>query len=427
MIYSLLNLYFKNLILLRFRDVFYFWGFEITFISLNLIFLNLFVTFIIVLRRFSFLSERKFLRNLIFLRIIILILFFRVDSVINFYFFMEFSLVPVFFIVLGWGYQPERLRAGIWIFLYTVLSAIPFFFLFFYYIKTFHIREFSILRILALKTANYFRIIEFFLILGFLVKFPIYLLHIWLPRAHVEAPLIGSVVLAAVLLKLAGFGIIKFSPLLVSKNLLNFLKLFCLGGGVYVRVICLLEKDIKKLIAYSSVGHIRFVILSLGIKNFLGLKGGFLFMITHGIRSSVLFIGSYYMYINSQSRSLIINFRFLSYWPIFTFFWFLSNLAGIRAPPRGSFFREIFCLIRSFSLNLNFFFFFVLILFLCVGYSIVLFRITQYGQRVRDKFYLLDSVKFINLRVHSFIVFFFVFILSVVYLFSIIVYIKLQI
>lgn len=155
--------------------------------------------------------------------------------------------------------------------------------------------------------------LEFFLVLGFLIKFPIFFVHIWLPRAHVEAPLIGSVLLAAVLLKLAGFGVLKFSPLILRGELLNFLKAFSLGGGAFVRVICLFEKDIKKLIAYSSVGHIRFVILGLCLKRRLGLKGGYIFMLTHGISSSLLFIGSYYIYSLSQRRSLIFNSGVLRY------------------------------------------------------------------------------------------------------------------
>lgn len=357
--------------------------------------------------------ERKFLFFLIEARMIILLIFFVMDSILFFYLFIELSLIPVFFIVLGWGYQPERLGAGVWIFLYTLLSAIPFFLEFFYYLQSYFLVDFSLIYFLYIKRFNFSRIFEIFLILGFFVKFPIYIFHIWLPRAHVEAPLLGSILLAAVLLKLAGFGMIKFIPFLIRKNLLSFIKIFRISGGRLVSIICILEKDMKKLIAYRSIGHMRFVILRLSIKNFLGLKGGFIFMITHGVRSSILFLGRYIIYLKRHRRSLFLNFGILRYWPIFRLFWFVRNLGGIRAPPRRRFFREILCIIRRIGLNLNFSLFLGLMLFFSVAYSMILFRRRQYGQRRINKYFLLKDIEFLNLYIHTFILFFFSFILSV--------------
>ena len=419
---NLILIYFKIYLNFIWFENFYGWAFNINLIRGFLIFLSILIFFVIHIIRFELTIERNFLKDLIDLRLIILIIFFLSDFIINFYLIIELSLIPVFTIIIGWGYQPERLNAGIWIFLYTLLRAIPFFFEFFFYLKSFNISNFFLfpyIFIRNLKSCNL--IFEFLFILGFLIKFPIYIIHIWLPRAHVEAPLIGSVLLAAILLKLAGFAIIKFNLFLIHIKFIRFIKLFCLGGGAYVRIICILEKDIKKLIAYRSVGHIRLVILRLFIKTNLGFKGGYLFILTHGVTSSVLFIGRYYIYIISQRRCIFLNFRFLNYWPIFTFFWFLRNLRGISAPPSRRFFSEILCVIRRLNWNLNFIPFIFIILFISVRYSIILYRMTQYGQSDPKKFFLLTTIINLNLILHRYIIFFFIFILCFIYLESIII------
>lgn len=409
----LVNFYFNNINYLIFESNFYFWGFNISIFSQWIVFLRFLILFVIILSSIFLIQEKIFLIILIELRFLILFLFFSVESILNFYLFIELCLIPVFLIILGWGYQPERLNAGLWIFLYTLLSAIPFFLLFFFFMKKFYLGDFFLIHFILGKSYKFSVVFEWFFILGFLVKFPIYFFHIWLPRAHVEAPLLGSILLAAILLKLAGFGMIKFRELIIIQDLLNFIKFFCSRGGVLVRVICIFEKDIKKLIAYSSVGHIRFVILGLLIKHNLGLKGRFLFILTHGVRSSFLFLGSYLIYVARERRSLLLNFGFLQYWPIFTFFWFIGNLAGIRAPPRRRFFREIICILGRVVLNLNLIGGIGAILFLCVCYSIILYSMSQYGQRRNLRFYKIDLIRNLNLILHFFWVFLIYFILAI--------------
>lgn len=147
----------------------------------------------------------------VLLKVILLILFnfFLCNSFILFYTFFELSLIPVFFIIIGWGYQPERLEASIWIIMYTLVAAIPFLAIFLLISEGFRTPNFKSLEQLYISRNGQKRkiILEFIIILGFLVKFPMYSFHIWLPRAHVEAPVIGSVLLAAILLKFAGFGL----------------------------------------------------------------------------------------------------------------------------------------------------------------------------------------------------------------------------
>jgi len=220
-----------------------------------------------------------------------------------------------------------------------------------------------------------------FLLAGLIVKFPLYTTHLWLPRAHVEAPLIGSVVLAALILKLAGYGLFIFLPLIKSRGLVSVVKVFSLFGGAVVRFCCIYEKDIKKLIAYTSVAHMAFVIYSLISKNWLGCNGAQLFIFSHGICSSGLFISAFFIYTYSNSRSLVFNFGFLSRAPRFTFFLFILCMANISGPPRSNFFAEIFCIIQALTQHLGLLLPISLLTFIRVIYSLVLYSHSQYGQR----------------------------------------------
>ena len=187
---------------------------------------------------------------------IILRIMFVVKRLIHFYFLFELSLIPIFLIIIGWGYQPERLTAGKSIFLYTACASLP------------------LLVLLILMSSNNpnvyglfvhsifycslnSNILSLFLILAFLVKFPLFGVHLWLPKAHVEAPVSGSIILAGILLKLGGFGVYRLSGVLSSINFILFItSSFGLVGGRVIALACVQQTDIKVLIAYSSVGHI---------------------------------------------------------------------------------------------------------------------------------------------------------------------------
>lgn len=376
-------------------------------LNLTLILLTVFIFFVILLVRREITERSGSLYKIIKIRKGVLLLFFFNNHFLQFYFYFELSLIPVFFIILGWGYQPERLDAGIWIFLYTLVSAIPLLFFLLVFIKNFQLTGFTVLNICFLRTrfSEGQRFWVLLLILGFLVKLPIYFFHIWLPRAHVEAPLIGSVLLAAILLKLGGFGLYKFLRVLRSLYLLLLLKRGALLGGACARLICLYEKDIKKLIAYSSVRHISFILGGILIKREFGLIGGGLFMLAHGLRSSFLFIGAFFIYSVTNSRSLILNFGFLRYWPLFRGLWFVANLAGIRAPPTVNFFREIFCLFGLFNRNLLIFLPVRGIMLISVGYSIILYSTRQYGQARKCKRLQFTEIKILVGFLHVYIIF----------------------
>lgn len=375
--------------------------------SFIIMILTLVVLVFILKRRIVFLKERVYLNNIFIFRFYILIIFFCVESLVLFYCFFEISLIPIFFLVIGWGYQPERVEASMWILIYTLVSSIPLILIILVYQEQFFIGDFFSLTKVSL-IMNRLRIkifLNFFLRLGFLVKFPMFFLHMWLPRAHVEAPLIGSILLAAVLLKLAGFGMLKLLVIFSRFIYLDFIQMFCLVGGSMVSVVCCYEKDIKKIIAYTSVSHISFVISRILTKRVIGVKGALLLIISHGICSSALFIGAMIIYKYSNSRSILFNYGYLSVVPFFRGFWFLMCLGNIGGPPTPNFFSEVFCLIRFLSLNLMFLFPIFFLTFLRTGYSIVLYTSTQYFQYSNYKIVKLFYIDFEFMYINSVIIF----------------------
>jgi NADH-ubiquinone oxidoreductase chain 4 len=372
-------------------------------VSYGLIFLSFWVTLLIFFSRYKILKNNNFslvFRILVLALIVTLFITFSVNNYLLFYFFFEVSLVPTLLIITGWGYQPERLQAGIYFLFYTLALSLPLLVLIFFFCTTNNSYIIFYKRI----NLNYGKLTEilFFIFLSgaFFVKLPIFFTHLWLPKAHVEAPVSGSIILAGVLLKLGGYGLFRFLSL--GSLGVNFFGGYFIGlrlmGIMYVGFICCRLNDFKALVAYSSVAHIAIVVC--GIISFFiwGYTGRFIIIISHGLSSSGLFCIVNIYYERLGRRSFYINKGLITVFPIFTLIIFLLSAANIAAPPTINLLSEIYLMIRILRYEVVIILFFPLGSFLGAVFTLFIFSYSQHGK----SYYLNYGYIGINLReVHT--------------------------
>nr|YP_009050409.1 NADH dehydrogenase subunit 4 [Daimio tethys]AIC37404.1 NADH dehydrogenase subunit 4 [Daimio tethys] len=318
-----------------------------------------------------------FLLNIIFL-MVMLYLTFSVMDLFMFYMFFEGSLIPVLLLIIGWGYQPERIQAGLYLLFYTLFVSLPLLIGIFYVYE-----EINCMKIYFLKFYNLnMYLLYFSMIMAFLVKMPMYFVHLWLPKAHVEAPVSGSMILAGVMLKLGGYGLLRVLIFLqsISLKLNYFWVIISLVGGFYISLKCLCQVDMKSLIAYSSVAHMGLVISGIMTLNYWGFMGAYVLMIGHGLCSSGLFCLANINYERLSSRSLFINKGMMNFMPSLSLWWFLMLSAAMAAPPTINLMGEISLINSLVSWSWMTMLMLMLISFLSAGYSLYLYSYTQHGK-----------------------------------------------
>nr|WNH42442.1 NADH dehydrogenase subunit 4 [Neoperla coffea] len=295
-----------------------------------------------------------------------------------FYLFFESSLIPTLFLILGWGYQPERLQAGVYLLFYTLLASLPLL------VGVFYLGDFqgSLLFFLCSEASFSHVLVYLSLILAFLVKMPMFLVHLWLPSAHVEAPVAGSMILAGVLLKLGGYGLLRvFSVLVIPGVAFNFVWIgVSLVGGVVVSLMCLRQTDLKALIAYSSVAHMGVVLGGLMTLSYWGFCGAFTMMVAHGLCSSGLFCLANISYERSGSRSLLINRGLMNFMPSMTLWWFLLGSSNMAAPPSLNLLSEISLINSIVSWGWGTMFMLGFLSFFSAAYTLYLYSYSQHGK-----------------------------------------------
>lgn len=361
------------------------YSFGIDLLSYGLILLRIWIISLIYMAREKILSNNNFLTVFTFLILFLLlalVLTFRTLNFFIFYLFFEISLIPTLFLILGWGYQPERLQAGFYLLFYTLFGSLPLLICILYIYIT-NNRLFYII-------FNNLRINYLYLYLGlvfaFLVKMPIFMVHLWLPKAHVEAPISGSIILAGVLLKLGGYGLIRVFRIIQIIGLkINLLWVSIrLFGGMLIRLICFYQTDIKSLIAYSSVAHMRIVIGGIITISFWGIRGSYLLIISHGLCSSGLFCLANIVYERVGSRRIIINKGMINFIPRMALWWFLLRACNMAAPPSINLLREIRLFNRIIGWSTYSIIVLILLSFFRAGYTIYLFSYSQHGKYYRS-------------------------------------------
>lgn len=312
-------------------------GISIFFVLLT----NLFIYLCILSLNTNTFKLQEVLLHLFFLQWGVLGSFLFLD-ILGFFVFFEMTLIPIYFLVLVWGSRERRIRASYLISIYTLLGSIFMFFnLVYLYSKTGTTDYELLLTLIFNEEDQKFLWITFFI--SFAAKIPLFPLHIWLPEAHVEAPTLGSVLLAVLLLKLGTYGLIRFSLPLFPEGTLFFAPLvstFAVMGVLYTCLTAIRQIDLKKIIAYSSIGHMNVVLLGIMAGTIEGLQGAIFQMLSHGVVSGALFFAVGTIYERYSVRSLKYFGGLTYFYPIFAIVFLIFSMANISFPLTSSFVGE---------------------------------------------------------------------------------------
>nr|AII19582.1 NADH dehydrogenase subunit 4 [Savignium sp. BKKC-2014] len=376
-----------------------------------MIFLTFWIILLMLMSSHSYKIMNYFYQKFCFVLILMMFLLFLTFSskdLMSFYIFFEGSLIPIYLLIVGWGYQPERLQAGIYLLLYTIFASLPLLISIFFTGNLMGGYSFFLLN-LNFETPFWVSFWFFFSIFAFLVKLPAFYVHLWLPKLMLKllflVPLCKLECCKTWVLWIDTFysffdgKVCLISSFLVSLGLL---------GGLAVSFICLRQVDLKSLIAYSSVSHMGLALGGLGSWGLWGFSGCLYTCVAHGLCSSGLFFLSGVVYDRSGSRSIFINKGLLEMMPTMSFWWFMYCIGNMAAPIVLNLVGEL-SLLGS-ILSFSFYSIVLLMIFSFLGacYSLYLFSSTQHGVNYSGVRSLSDGYvrEFLILFLHFFPLFF---------------------
>ena len=368
-------------------------------ISILLLLLTTLISLLVVYCSFPDIVERQkeYYVCLLFLETGMLGVFVSMDFFL-FYIFWEIMLVPMYFLIGIWGHG-RRLYSAIKFFLYTLFGSVFMLLgiLALYFFNgnadygtgqlTFNVLE--MIQKLRVPTDPVFAglstqdLIFLALFLGFAIKVPMFPFHTWLPDAHTDAPTAGSVVLAGVLLKMGTYGFVRFSlPLLpvASQNMVGFMAILAIIGIIYGALVAMAQKDMKRLIAYSSVSHMGFLILGIFALNPEGVSGAIMQMINHGVSTGALFLLVGIIYVRRHTREIAAFSGLSTTVPIFAVFFAITMFSSIGLPGLNGFIGEFLILVGMFKTNVVYAVFAVTGIVLGAAYMLWLYQRTMFGE-----------------------------------------------
>jgi proton-translocating NADH-quinone oxidoreductase chain M len=350
-------------------------------LSFVFLLLTLLIFPVLFLSAWSITKEPKqFFCHLMGMELLLVLTFTTIDL---FYFFVLFEslLIPMFIIIGVWGARNRKIKAAYYFFLYTLFGSL---FMLFGMIYLYHIT--GSLNFYTLMNANLTaedqEIIWICFFLAFAVKMPLFPFHIWLPEAHVEAPTTGSMLLASLLLKLGGYGFLRFSLtflLEASETFRPYVVSLALAGVIYGSLSTLRQIDLKRIIAYSSVSHMNLVVLGLFSLSARGIDGAVYLMVAHGVVSAALFFCVGVIYDRAHSRLLRYYGGVVSVMPLFTSAFFLFNLANMSFPGTPNFLGELLLFLGISEYSILILFLATPGIVLAAAFSVFLFARVCYG------------------------------------------------